>query len=152
MASVSSAHLVLFIAAILVSAAVAGTVTESASRVGSAVEADSDLESQRVDADVRIVSDADSPTAVYDDSSETLTLYVKNVGGRTLPSKPDDVPVLVNGNYQSDVQTTVLDGDAWRPGTLLELSVNVTLADGAETRVVVTPTGARDLFVFTTPG
>jgi len=149
---VSSAHLVLFIAAILVSAAVAGTVTESASRVGSAVEADSDLESQRVDADVRIVSDADSPTAVYDDSSETLTLYVKNVGGRTLPSKPDDVPVLVNGNYQSDVQTTVLDGDAWRPGTLLELSVNVTLADGAETRVVVTPTGARDLFVFTTPG
>jgi flagellar protein FlaG len=30
--------------------------------------------------------------------------------------------------------------------------VNVTLADGAKTRVVVTPTGARDLFVFTTPG
>jgi len=151
-ASVSSAHLVLFIAAILVSAAVAGTVTESASRVGSAIEADSDLESQRIDADVRVVSDADSPNAVYNNSSQTLTLYVKNVGGRTLPSGPNDVPVLVNGNYQSDVQTTVLDDDAWRPGTLLELSVNVTLADGAKTRVVVTPTGARDLFVFTTPG
>lgn len=148
----SSAHLVLFIAAILISAAVAGTVTESASRVGSAVEADSDLESQQVDADVRVVSDADSPSAVYNNSSDTLTLYVKNVGGRTLPSEPSDVPVLVNGNHQTDVRTAVLEDDAWRPGTLLEIRVNGTLADGAETRVVVTPTGARDLFVFSTPG
>lgn len=152
MASVSATHLVLFIAAILISAAIAGTVTESASRVGSAIESDSDLESQRVDAEVQVVSDADSPGAVYDNSSDTLTLYVKNVGGRRLPSDPSDVPVLVNGNYQSDVQTTVLEDDAWRPGTLLEVRVNVTLADGAQTRVVVTPTGARDLFVFTTPG
>jgi flagellar protein FlaG len=149
---VSSAHLVLFIAAILVSAAVAGTVTESASRVGSAIAADSDRERERVDADARVVSDADSPAAVYDNASGTLTLYVKNVGGRRLPPDPDDVVVLVDGVHESDVRTTVLEADAWRPGTLLEVQVNVTLADGVETRVVVSPAGARDRFVFTTPG
>lgn len=148
----SATHLVIFIAAVLVAAAVAGTLTESASRVGSALEDDGELEGDRVDAAVEIVSDADSPTAVYDNASDTLTLYVKNVGGRTLPSTPDDVPVLVNGEYQSSVETTVLEDDAWRPGTLLRVRVTVALADGAETRVVVTPMGARDRFVFTTPG
>lgn len=152
MASVSATHLVLFIAAVLVAAAVAGTVTESASRLGSAIEADSETDADLVDAEVVVVSDADSPAAVYNNTSDTMTLYVKNVGGRTLPADPEDVTVLVNGNYQSDVETTVLEDTAWRPGALLEVRVTVTLADGARTRVVVAPTGARDLFVFTTPG
>lgn len=152
MASVSATHLVIFIAAILVAAAVAGTLTESASRVGSALEDDGELDADRVDAEIEVVSDADSPNAVYDNSSDTLTLYVKNVGERTLPSTPEDVPVLVNGEYQSNVETAVLEDDAWRPGTLLRVRVTVALADGAQTRVVVTPTGARDRFVFTTSG
>lgn len=152
MASVSATHLVLFIAAILISAAIAGTVTESATRVGSAIEAESGLEADHVDAEIEVVSDAESPSAVYNNTSDTLTLYVKNVGARTLPADPDDVPVLVNGEYQSDVETTVLEGDAWRPDALLRIRVTVSLPDGAQTRVVVTPTGARDLFVFTTPG
>lgn len=152
MASVSATHLVIFIAVILVATTVAGTLTEGASRVGSAIEDDSDLDAKRVDAEIEVVSDADSADAVYDNTSDTLTLYVKNVGERTLPPTPDDVPVLVNGEYQSAVETTVLDDDTWRPGTLLRVRVTVTLADGAETQVVVTPTGARDQFVFTTPG
>jgi flagellar protein FlaG len=151
-ASVSATHLVLFIAAILVAAAVAGTVTQSASRMGSAIQSDSEVDAEQVDAEIEVVSDADSPNAVYNNSSDTLTLYVKNVGARTLPSSPGTVPVLVNGDYQSNVETTVLDAGEWRPGTLLRIRVTVVLADGARTRVVVTPTGARDLFVFTTPG
>lgn len=152
MASVSSAHLVLFIAAVLVSAAVAGTVTEGASRVGAAVEDERALDAAQTDADVAVVSDPDSPASVYDNNTDTLTVYVKNVGARTLPSDPGDVTVLVNGAHESAVETTVLDDNRWRPGTLLRVNASVSLPDGAETRVVVAPTGARDLFVFTTPG
>ncbi|WP_232700368.1 flagellin [Halobacterium wangiae] len=151
MASVSSAHLVLFIAAILVAAVLAGTMTESASRLGNAIEERSDVESAQTDAEIVIVSDPDSPAAVYDNDTDTLTLYVKNVGASTLPGTPSGVTVLVNGHHESDVRTTVLDDDQWRPGGLLRVRVNVTLADGAHTRVVVNPTGARDTFTFTTP-
>lgn len=151
MASVSSAHLVLFIAAVLVAAALAGTATESASRLGNAVDQHSQAESEQTDAAVRVVSDADSPTAIYDAANGTLTLYVKNVGDSTLSSAPEDVTVLVNGTYRNDQQTTVLDADDWRPGTLLRVRVDVALPSDSETRVVVAPTGARDVFVFTTP-
>jgi len=148
---VSSAHLVLFIAAILVAAVLAGTMTQSASRLGNAIEESSGAESAQTDAEIAIVSDPESPNAVYDNASETLTVYVKNVGASTLPSGAADVTALVNGHHQSDVRTTVLDDDQWRPGSLLRVRVNVTLADGAHTRVVVNPTGARDTFTFTTP-
>lgn len=151
MASVSSAHLVLFIAAVIVAAALGGTITDSAGRIGGAIHDRAVDNSQEVAGELRVVSDPESPSAVYDNTSETLTLYVKNTGGITLRDAPEDVAVLVNGTYQDDVQTTVLEGDAWRPGSLLRVQVNVSLPSNSETRVVVQSEGARDLFVFTTP-
>ena len=151
MPSVSSAHLVLFIAAVLVSAALAGTVTQSAARVGNAIEEDSQAQSDHTDAAVSIVSDAQSPDAVYNGTSDTLTLYVKNVGADALPHAPDDVTVLVNGSHQTDVRTTVLsDGVEWRTGALLRVRANVTLPSNDATRVSVVVTGAQDYFTFTT--
>jgi flagellar protein FlaG len=150
-ASVSSAHLVLFIAAVVVAAALAGTITNSASRLGGAVQDRAVDDSEEIDGEIRVVSDAESPSAVYNITSETLTLYVKNTGAGTLPSAPEDVTVLVDGAYQSNVSTTVLDGTEWRSGALLRVEVDVSLPANAQTRVVVQSRGARDLFVFTTP-
>lgn len=150
MPSVSSAHLVLFIAAVLVSAALAGTITQSAAQVGNAIEEDSQAQSDHTDAAIDIVSDAESPSAVYNNSSNTLTLYVKNVGAGSLPHAPDDVTVLVDGAYQTDVRTTVLGGDNWRTGALLRIRANVSLPSNTSTRVSVAVTGAQDYFTFTT--
>jgi len=150
MASVSSAHLVLFIAVVLFSAALAGTLTEGATSLADSIERATDADADHADADVQVVSDAQTPTAVYDADNETLTLLVKNTGARTLPSDPGDVTVLVDGAYQADTRTTVLDTDVWRPETVLRVRANVSLASNAETRVVVDAGGARDRFVFTT--
>lgn len=150
MASVSSAHLVLFIAVVLFSAALAGTLTESATSLGESIEDATGADADRTNADVRIVSDAQAPTAVYDADNETLTVLVKNIGARTLRSEPGDVTVLVDGAYQADTQTTVLDADTWRPGTVLRVRANVSLDPNTKTRVVVDAGGARDRFVFTT--
>ncbi|MFC3477085.1 hypothetical protein [Halobacterium litoreum] len=151
MASVSSAHLVLFIAAVLVAAAVAGTFTSSASRLGNAIAEDSSVEAEQVDAEIRVVSDPSNAETIYDPTTETLTVVVKNTGDEVLSAAPEDVVVLVNGTYQSDVRTTVLTGDDWRPGDLLRVRANVSLPEQSETRVVVAPTGSRDLLEFTTP-
>lgn len=151
MASVSSTHLVLFIAAILVAASLAGTVTEGATQLGSAISDQGQQRAEDIDAEIEVVSDAGSPESVYDHASGTLTLYVKNVGGSTIPADPDVISVLVNGEYQTDVETTVLDANSWGAGDLLRLRVDVSLQPRADTRVVVTPTGARDRFRFRTP-
>lgn len=150
MASVSSAHLVLFIAVVLFSAALAGTLTEGATSLADSIERATDADAAHTNADVQVVSDPKTPTAVYDADNETLTLLVKNTGDRTLRSDPDDVTLLVDGAYQADTQTTVLDAGAWRPGTVLRVRANVSLGSNAKTRVVVDAGGARDRFVFTT--
>jgi len=151
MASVSSAHLVLFIAAVLFSAALAGTLTESATDLGESIEDAADNDATQTATAFQVVSDADAPNAVYDADTETLTLLVKNTGDTTIPSRPDDVTLLVDGAYQADVRTTAFDDDRWRPGTVLRLRANATLAPDTETRVVVDASGHRDHFVFTTP-
>ncbi|SEW12884.1 flagellin [Halobacterium jilantaiense] len=151
MASVSSAHLVLFIAAVLFSAALAGTLTEGATSLADSIDGAADADADHANAEFRIVSDDQTPTAVYDAGNETLTLLVKNTGARTLPDDPGDVTVLVNGAYQADTQTTVLDADTWRPSDVLRVRANVSLGSNAKTRVVVDAGGHRDRFVFTTP-
>lgn len=151
MASVSSAHLVLFIAAILFSAALAGTLTESATSIGASIEDAADADATQTATAFEVVSDADAPNAVYDADTETLTVLVKNTGDTTIPSQPDDVTLLVDGAYQTDTRTTALDDDRWRPGTVLRVRANVTLAPDTETRIVVDASGHRDYFVFTTP-
>jgi len=150
MASVSSAHLVLFIAAVLFSAALAGTLTEGATSLADSIERAADADADHVNAEFRIVSDDQTPTAVYDAGNETLTLLVENTGGRTLLHGPDDVTVLVNGVYQADTRTTVPDADTWRPGEVLRVRANVSLDPNTKTRVVVDAGGHRDRFVFTT--
>lgn len=151
MASVSSAHLVLFIAAILFSAALAGTLTEGATSLGTSVEEAADAEAARTATALQIVSDGAARDAVYDADAETLTVLVKNTGDKTIPSRPDDITLLVDGSYQSDTRTTALDADRWRPSTVLRVEANVTLAPDTETRVVVDVSGQRDYFIFTTP-
>jgi len=151
MASVSSAHLVLFIAVVLFSAALAGTLTESATSLGASIEDAAGADADRTAADFRVVSDSETPTAVYDAGNDTLTLLVRNTGDRTLRSDPEAVTVLVDGEYQGDTRTTVLDADDWRPGEVLRVRANVSLAPDVRTRVVVDAGGHRDRFVFTTP-
>jgi flagellar protein FlaG len=151
MASVSSAHLVLFIAAVLVAAILAGTATQSATRIGNALDEQSDIQSDHTATELRIVSDAGAPEAIYDAANDTLTLYVKNTGDTTIPHGSNAVTLLVNGTRQPDTTTTVLDADQWRPGTLLRIEANVSLPSNQQTRTVVDANGGRDLFVFTTP-
>lgn len=151
MASVSSAHLVLFIAAVLIAAVLAGTATQSATRIGNAVEEQSEVQSDHTATELRIVNDPGAPAAAYDTANDTLTVYVKNTGDTTIPSSPSAVTVLVNGTRQPATTTTVLDADRWYPGALLRIDVTVSLPSDQRTRVVVDVNGGRDRFVFTTP-
>ncbi|WP_115863776.1 flagellar protein G [Halorussus litoreus] len=148
MASVSTSHLILFIASLLIAASVAGTFTQGVQRLSSALGDRSVDVSSDVRTDVEVISDPGSD-AVYDNSSETLTLLVKNTGSRDLDASPDRMDVLVDGRYQPNVSTTVVDGSYWRVGNVVRIEVGLgsEVADG-DHRAKVIVSGDEEVLEF----
>jgi len=147
-ASVSTSHLILFIASLLIAASVAGTFTQGVQRLSSALGDRSVDVSSDVRTDVEVISDPGS-NAVYNESSETLTLLVKNTGSRDLDASPDRVDVLIDGRYQPNVSTTVVDGPYWRVGNVVRITVELgsALADG-DHRAKVIVSGDEEVLEF----
>ena len=150
MASVPSAHLVIFVAAILMSAGLAGVIVDGAERYAESVDSSQSEYAKDVATEVEIINDPGKSSASYDESDDTLTLYVKNLGDRTIPASPDEITVLVNGTHHPVRAVTVHGDSAWRPGVVVELTVDVVLPSSSETRVVVDVSGGQDRYEFTT--
>jgi len=148
MASSSVSSLILFIAAMLIAASVAGTMVTNVAQVSDAIDSRSVNAEQRIDTEVEVISDPGS-SAVYDDGSTTVSVLVKNTGSNTLPAEPGKVDVLVDGEYvQSSSQDfTVLEGSKWRSGTVVRLEIDRSLS-GGEHRVVLVVNGDREVFTF----
>lgn len=149
MASVSSETLIIFIASLLVAASVAGTMTTGVNRLSDALGDRSIDVSDDIRTDVEIISDPASGQ-VYDAENDTVTVLLKNTGSSTLSHDPDTIDVLVDGQYTTDVSSTVVGDETWRAGSVVRLTVTgVTLNDG-DHRVVVEVNGDREVLEFRT--
>lgn len=148
MAGESVSTLVLFIAAMLVAAGVAGTLVTNVNDISNSIDTHSDDVTDRIDTDVEIISDSGSD-AIYDAENETVSVLVKNTGDRTLDSNGVGIDVLVNGQYvdEDDLAVTVHD-DAWRSGAVAELEIDEPLERGAEHRVTVLTSGDSETLEF----
>lgn len=157
MSSTSISSLILFIAAMVVAAGVAGTLVTAVTDVSSSVSTQTGDTAETIDTDIEIISDAGSD-AVYDAENDTVTLYVKNTGENTLPSDGSGLDVVLDGEYVSSEAYLPGDGsgieihgdDHWRPGAVAELEIDRTLEAGAEHRAVVTINSSRAVFEFRT--
>ena len=149
MASVSITHLILFIASLLVAASVAGVLTDEVGRLSEAINDQGLDASQEVRTDIEIISDSGSPTAIYDSSSQNMTLYVKNTGSQQLDARADGIDVLVDGEYQPNVNVTVLDAEVWDTNDVARVRVYRPdgLANG-DHRVKVIVNGDEEVFQF----
>jgi flagellar protein FlaG len=149
MASVSSSHLILFIASMVVAAGVAGTFTRSASEVSAAIESKSLDESQELRTDLAVISDSGS--RVYDvDGNGNITLLVKNLGSTPLPTRPEALDVLVDGRYRGAVTITVVDGPTWASGNVARLEIASPNLPAGDHRVKVAAGGDEEVFEFRT--
>jgi flagellar protein FlaG len=140
MASEVGSSLVLFIAVIAIAGLAAAGLSKA---VGSmAVELDQRGQSlaDAIGTDIAIVNDPEN--VPY--SSNTLTVYVKNTGSRTLIS--EDLALLVDGQYE-EFDARQLDGtDSWSQGTVLEANVTIGLGSGDHrVRALYTPNVNDDL-------
>lgn len=147
MASVSVSHLILFIASIVVAASVAGVFTTEITRLGGAIDDQSVAVSQDVRTDVEIISDGGSP--VYNTSgNENITLLVKNIGTRRLPTEGSHIDVLVNGVYQTNVTITPIDTADWRPGSVAEFEIDGPVLEAGDHRVKIVVNTDEEVFEF----
>jgi len=153
MAGNSISTLILFIAAMLVAAGVAGTLVTNVNDLSNAVDSHSGDVTTEIDTDIEIISDPGSGAVYNANGEENVTLLVKNTGRATLAADSTTLDVLVDGVYvSSDAFTvTVQEGGPWRDGAVAALEVDRSLATGEEHRLVVTVNGAEEVFEFYVP-
>ncbi|QLK27537.1 flagellar protein G [Natrinema zhouii] len=149
MAGDSVSTLILFIAAMLVAAGVAGTLITNVNELSNSVDTQSSDVTDKIDTDIEIISDPGSD-AVYDSNAENVTLLVKNTGRETLAADSSAIDVLIDGSYVSNDEftITVTDDGPWRSGSVAELEIDRSLATGEEHRISVTVNGAEEVFEF----
>lgn len=151
MASVSTSHLIIFVASLVVAAGVVGTLTTGVDRVSNAVQDGSLDVSQQVRTDVTIISDPKSD--VHNESAGNVTIYVRNTGSQTIPVRGSAVDVLLNGEYKagSDLHIELVsdsdNSDVWRPEEVVAITVSDT---GIQTdnRLFLTVNGDEEVFEF----
>lgn len=150
MAGGSAAELILFIAAIVVAASVAGTLTSEVDRVSDALSAKSLDVADEIRTDTEIVSDPGSQ--VYNRSGEeNVTVHVRNTGASDLPADPGTVDVLLDGEYQTDVAVTTVDGDeTWHRGDVVRVEFSANDLPSGDHRLKLVVRSDEEIFRFRT--
>ncbi|GAB6863236.1 flagellar protein G [Haloplanus litoreus] len=148
MASVSASHLILFIASLVIAAGVAGTFTQGISRLSQGIDDQSLEVSEEVRTDIEVISDPGSP--VYNNSSKTVTLLVKNTGTSEIPADSQFIEILVNGQYRTNVTVTVVDGTDWRPNNVVRLDIGGVDLSTGDHRAKIIVNGDEEVFAFRT--
>lgn len=144
MAGNSVSELIFFIAAIMVSSAVAITLVEVIDNYTDEVSDQASLLNVEMGSDLMIIND---PMYVnYNSTTTNLTFYLKNTGSRDLTT--DDIVVSANGTARSgnNVTSKLVDGGSnWSPGKVVEVVFKVSdLKEGIDYHGWATSSGLSD--------
>jgi flagellar protein FlaG len=141
--------MIIFIASILVAAAVAGVFIDTVGGLSQAIEQQGVANERQVETDIEIISDAGSQ--IYDrDGNNNITLLVKNTGSRDLDAAARELDVIVNGSYISAVGVTAIDGDAWETDSVVRVEIDTALDADTDHRVKLIANGDEEVFRFRT--
>lgn len=149
MADVSAPSLILFIASLVIAAGVAGVLIDTVSGISNALDERGGDVADNIETDIEIISDGEA--GVYNNSSSTVTLLVKNTGLRTLPAAGGTFDVIVDSEYQTNVSVTVVDGNAdWQPHGVVEVEISNIALDAGDHRAKVVISGDEEILRFRT--
>ncbi len=151
MASVSTSHLILFIASLIIAASVAGTFTSGIQRLSGALGDRSYDVSSDVRSDVEIISDTGSDAIYNTNGNQNITILAKNTGSQNLKESADQVEVLLDGRYQTNVTVEVIDGTYWDVGNVVKITIgrDTSLSSG-DHRVKVIVNSDEEVLEFRT--
>jgi len=89
---------------------------------------------------------------VYNRSGdENVTIHVRNTGASDLPAEPGTVDVLLDGEYQTGVNVSVVGGgDTWHRGDVVRLEFSVPDLPAGDHRLKLVVSGDEEVFRFRT--
>ncbi|MFC6872029.1 archaellum stator protein ArlG [Halobellus marinus] len=148
MADVSVPSLILFIASIVIAAGVAGVLIDTVTGISGALDDRGADVAENIRTDIEVISDSES--GVYDSDTNTIALYVKNTGDRTLPATGETFDVIVDAQYRTNVSVSVADGsgDDWTPHGVVEVTIGDLDLGSGDHRVTLTVDGDEEVFRF----
>ena len=147
MADVSAPTLILFIASLVIAAGVSGVLINTVTDISSALDDRGADVSNNIRTDVEIISASDSN--VYNATNDTLTLYVKNTGTRTLPATAETFDVIVDAQYRTNVTVSIADGNsAWGPHGVVKIVVGGLDLDAGDHRATFVVDGDEETYQF----
>lgn len=148
MPTTATSQLIFFIAAIVVSSAVAGVFVGTVIKLSGDIKHKANDIDQTINTQIAIIND---PSAMpYNSSANTTIIYVKNIGSTSLD--PNATRVLIDGNYSASDNLTyrLLDNaSAWTNEVTLEITIgNLTLSSGDHQAKVVVQYGRSAVLKF----
>ncbi len=139
--SISSTHLVFFLASMLVASTLAGVFIATTDSISDGIVEKEDSISKKLKTQIDIIND---PNHVPNDP---LVIYVKNTGSTKL--NKTDVNILINGTLQETSTKTVIEGGhVWEPNGVLKIEVNTNLPSGDHWIKVIVGNDVQDTFEF----
>lgn len=150
MADAGISSLVLFMTSVVVAAGVAGVFATEVSGFTDDIDDLGYDASNKVRADIEIVSDVGSQ--IYDiDGNGEIRLYVKNTGVRELDAEASQIDVLVDGEFQpdADLTVTVLEDTEWSQGRVVRIDIAESGLSSGTHRVKVRVDGHHEVMEFT---
>lgn len=154
MAGVSVSHAILFIASMVVAAAIAGVLVAGVDQVGDSLDDRTTQVSDNIETDIEIISDPGADNAIYDEDTDQLQLLLKNTGAQDLAADPRQLEILVNGQLATGVTVETVDPETttWETGAVVQVTVSEISGEPVElagdTRVQVTVNGDREIIEF----
>lgn len=121
-------------------------LTTEVGRLSSAIDQRGVDLSHEIESDFEVISDAGSDNCCYDGNN--ITLLLKNTGSRGLPKDTNQIDVLVDATYDSDVNITVLEETEWEPESVARLNVTESGLDSGDHRVKISIKGDEEVFQF----
>ncbi len=146
MPGTSISHMIFFVASIVVATMVVGGLYVVSQDFVDALEEKGQANSDSIRTRIVILND---PVAMpYDNVTDELHVYVKNVGTRGIDTS--SILVFVDGFPVVPDNTTVVGGGEWIPATTLDVTVTVTIADGDHSLKVTAEHDSSDSMWFRT--
>ena len=144
MPATSVSQTIFFIAAIVVATMVVAGLYTATQEFTDALEERGHANAERLRTQIMVIND---PVAMpYDNVTEELHVYVKNVGTRAIDHRA--MVILIDGPAHAPDSVAVVNGTEWLPGMTVDATVTVSLAPGDHDLTVVAEYGSSDRLTF----
>ncbi len=148
MAGESAAHMILFIATILIASSVSAVMIVTIEKMSIEIKNQGEFIKEVLSTDFEIINDpVNIPTKTIG-TDTAYVFYIKNIGSTSFAFTNETLTVLIDGQIVSK-QNVITDPSVLNPGDVGELDVIVSLSSGNHRITVILENGVSDSLDFT---